>query len=221
METEIIRLVTNEKVSDVHLLTFDKKMEFEAGQWIYVVADNNDKKEKRAYSIASSPSEPLQLCVKRIEGGFMSNILCDLEPGDPIKVSKMKFGVFTVQHPKKPNIFIATGTGITPFHSIIPTLLKAGCKSPLYLFYGARTVKDLVYHSFFQDLAEKYSNFAYISILSREDWKDTGHVQDVIPKYIPSGEGKDMYVCGLMKMKKDIMNLAKKLKFDKVHYELY
>src|SRR5581483_633450 len=57
---------------------------FVAGQWVSAKEHKPDGEEiTRAYSIASPPngSSQFALCLNRVQDGFMSNLLCDLEPG--------------------------------------------------------------------------------------------------------------------------------------------
>src|SRR5205823_12141393 len=55
--------------------------EFEAGQFVSMLATNNDKTMTRAYSLASGPrgNNRFDLCLNRVEGGFFSNYLCDMQ----------------------------------------------------------------------------------------------------------------------------------------------
>jgi hypothetical protein len=61
--------------------------DFAPGQFVSMVtADSTGKSHTRAYSIASAPRRnEFDLCVNRVEGGFFSNLLCDLEAGESVK----------------------------------------------------------------------------------------------------------------------------------------
>ena len=78
----------------------------------------------RAYSIASPPGNDnrFALCLNRVQDGFMSNFLCDMKAGDEISCSG-PFGDFILRPPMRDTIFIATGTGIAPFRSMLHWLL--------------------------------------------------------------------------------------------------
>ena len=62
------------------------ELPFIAGQFISTVADDrNGKQQTRAYSLASAPrGNHFDLCLNRVEGGFFSNLLCDLEVGQTV-----------------------------------------------------------------------------------------------------------------------------------------
>src|SRR5574342_611633 len=51
--------------------------DFEPGQFLSIFVDKEGKTISRPYSIASSPTEKdaVELCIKVVEGGFMSNYL--------------------------------------------------------------------------------------------------------------------------------------------------
>jgi ferredoxin-NADP reductase len=90
-----------------------------------VKANTPDGEEMtRAYSIASPPSENghVAFCLNRVNEGFMSNHLCSLNPGDAITFQG-PFGNFILHPPMRDTLFIATGTGIAPFRSMLHWLL--------------------------------------------------------------------------------------------------
>ena len=98
-------------------------LKFEAGQFISIIvpgAGPHGRDLRRAYSIASSPeARPLELCVKLVEGGPGTNFLHQLRPGNHFR-GMAPYGDF-VYEPREGRhaCFIATGTGIAPFRSMI------------------------------------------------------------------------------------------------------
>lgn len=209
-------------------LKFARPMEFEPGQWVYLYAQREGNEVKKPYSIASPPSmmknRAMELCIKRIENGFMSNFLCDLKKGDALKITG-PYGVFGIKDNSNDKIFVATGSGIAPFRSMIPTLLENDFAKDIWLFFGVRTESDIIYNSFFSSLQSAKKNFHFVPILSRQPhWKgEKGHVQDVLPKYLDSAENKDVYICGLIPMIDEVASVLEELKFKKsqLHFEKY
>lgn len=66
----------------------------------------------RHYSITSAPGQNcLKCCVKRIEGGFVSNALHGLKVGDVVGLAP-PFGTFKMTG--KPAVLISAGIGVTP-----------------------------------------------------------------------------------------------------------
>src|SRR5215475_3836133 len=121
------RLVDSRPLSE-----FTRHLEFEVverpfgfvpGQWLSLKQTNPDGEEiTRAYSIASAPGgKRFALCLNRVQDGFMSNYLCDLEEGAEIS-GQGPFGNFILRPPLRDTIFIATGTGIAPYRSMLQWL---------------------------------------------------------------------------------------------------
>ena len=125
-------------LGSIVLLEFTKHLELEVngvtrfgfvpGQWLSVKANTPDGEEMtRAYSIASPPSENghVAFCLNRVQDGFMSNYLCSLDEGATIAFQG-PFGDFILRPPLRDTVFIATGTGIAPFRSMLHWLLAEG-----------------------------------------------------------------------------------------------
>jgi ferredoxin-NADP reductase len=130
-QTFTARLVRSATLSGVtkHLefeLPGEKRFGFVAGQWLSFKQLRPDGEElTRAYSIASPPGEDprFALCLNRVQDGFMSNFLCDMKEGEKI-ACQGPFGDFILRPPLRDTIFIATGTGIAPFRSLLHWLLS-------------------------------------------------------------------------------------------------
>ena len=109
----------------------EKRFGFVAGQWLSFRQPNTDGEEiTRAYSICSPPSDDnrFALCLNRVQGGFMSNFLCDMKEGEQVSLQG-PFGDFILRPPISDTIFIATGTGIAPFRSMLQWLFAETLKA--------------------------------------------------------------------------------------------
>jgi ferredoxin-NADP reductase len=200
--------------------------DFIAGQFVSMVAeDANGKQQTRAYSIASAPeASRFDLCVNRVEGGFFSNKLCDMEPGQEVQCHG-PHGLFTLRQPLTDSIFIATGTGVAPMRSFTQRLFPESGEDlsegrHIWLVYGTRHETELYYQKYFEKLAAERRNFHYLSSLSRphEGWEGLrGYVQDHVAEIVrrragenhfahvpntaePVGFDIHAYICGLNEM---------------------
>jgi ferredoxin-NADP reductase len=245
-------------IRSVRLSELTKHLEFEmngiprfgfvAGQWLSFKTNKPDGEEIiRAYSIASPPegNNKFALCLNRVQDGFMSNFLCDMKEGDEIRCQG-PFGDFILRPPMRDTIFIATGTGIAPFRSMLHWLfasdpeaekdgrgLPSSTNTParhqghqLYLLFGNRTEKDIYYHDEFERLAREHANFDYLPTLSRggPEWKGLrGYVQEHVPGIVAGRTDMHAYICGLDKMVKANRDLLKSLGWDRksILYEKY
>ncbi len=204
---------------------------FVPGQWLSVKANTTDGEEiTRAYSIASPPSENghVAFCLNRVQHGFMSNYLCNLDEGAKI-VFQGPFGDFILRPPLRDTVFIATGTGIAPFRSMLHWLLaESDCHQghQFWLLFGARHEQDIYYREEFERLAAEHNNFHFLPTLSRgeAEWKGLrGYVQEHLPEIVGTRTDMHAYICGLNKMIKANRELLKSLGWDRtsIRYEKY
>jgi ferredoxin-NADP reductase len=190
------RLLLSEPAQCFHLEFVVEDLErfdFGPGQFVSAVApDATGKQQTRAYSIASAPREnEFDLCVNRVEGGFFSNLLCDLKEGDTVAFHG-PHGLFTLRNPLTDGIFIATGTGIAPMRSFVQRLFPHNAESTsgarnFWLVYGTRHETEIYYQELFEKIAAEHSNFHYLTTLSRplESWHGTrGYVQEVVAQIV-------------------------------------
>lgn len=201
---------------------------FIPGQFAVVLCPKEGKLIRRAYSIASPPqlADRLELIIKRVEGGVVTHWFWTLREGDRFRV-QTPFGKFVLPETVDFDIvFVAVGTGIAPFRSMVHQMLPAGFGQKIWLLFGTRYDDKIPYHEEFLELAAKYPQFAYIPTISRPGpaWKgETGYVQTKIEKFFADPAGKRIYICGLNEMIQGVREAALKLGYrkDQVLYEKY
>lgn len=203
-------------------------MDFLPGQFAVVLCPQGNKPIRRAYSIASCPSvrDRLDLIVKLVQGGVVTNWFWTLKPGDRFRVQG-PFGKFVL--PERVDfdiVFVAVGTGIAPFRSMIQEMLPKGFKRKMWLLFGTRYDNMIPYHEEWLDLAKKHPHFAYLPTISRPTpaWcGETGYVQTKIEKFFSNPEGKRIYICGLNEMIQAVFEaaLAQGYSKEQIAYEKY
>jgi ferredoxin--NADP+ reductase len=103
--------------------TDKNKMDFEPGQRIKMYLRNESVNRK--YSIYSGNSEPhLEFLIREVNNGYMTPRLKPLKSGEELEIFGPN-GQFTLNKIDKETdkvLFVATGTGVAPFHSYIMTL---------------------------------------------------------------------------------------------------
>ena len=195
------------QTSDTHsfILELDEgNMDFKPGQHIIIVFEKDNKKVFRPYSLTSLPKDlpKFELCIKSYENGTASVYMNDKKVNDKLTFNK-PIGNLFIRNKDKENVFIATGTGITPMMGMIRELLDENSNKETWLFFGVRTSKEIIFKNEFEELASKNKIFHFIVSLSHPDreWKgEKGHVQECIEKHIKDISNKDFYVCGVPKM---------------------
>ncbi len=204
---------------------------FVPGQWLSVKTTTPAGEEMtRAYSIASPPSSNghVAFCLNRVQDGFVSNYLCSLNEGAEISFQG-PFGDFILRPPLRDTVFIATGTGIAPFRSMLHWLLAEQDRHQgrqFWLLFGARRERDIYYREEFERLVTQHANFHFLPTLSRaaEDWKGLrGYVQQHLGEIVGMRSDMHAYICGLDKMVKANREFLKTLGWDRtsIRYEKY
>jgi NAD(P)H-flavin reductase len=216
-ETYVIRFTfENEPVFD-----------FEPGQFISIFAEKDGKRISRPYSVASWPEnkEHLELAIKVVEGGFMSNYLHRVAPGTRL-ASIGPLGRFVIPEPiRQDTVFVATGTGVAPFVSMLGHIWKNNLDDGLdfYVVFGVRYLYDLIYRDLFDRWAKEHSNFHFYPTISRPetpDWKGrVGYVQKILQEEIRDHANKQVYICGLHDMVGQVKALCQNLGFGHVRFE--
>lgn len=160
-----------------------------------VAADEKGREQIRAYSIASAPrGNRFELCVNRVDSGFLSNYLADLpglDVGATIQVEG-PLGYFTLKEPVTDSILVATGTGIAPLRGFVQWLFphdgpdRSGGRD-IWLVFGTRYESEIYYRDELEALAARHANFHYLPTLSRapESWSGLrGYVQDHVAQIV-------------------------------------
>lgn len=184
-------------------------MDFMAGQYVSIKV--SEKGERRSYSIASSPgiNHGIELLLDISPQGVGSKYLEALKFGDTVSFLG-PLGLFVIQEkvPETELFFIATGSGIAPFRSMIQDLLQEKQdKRPMTLYWGLRYETDMFWETEFQELAESFSNFTFKIILSKpsDAWKlSRGRVTDLLT-VVEKSAGVGYYLCGSGPMVKDVI----------------
>jgi ferredoxin-NADP reductase len=203
---------------------------FTPGQFVSVVEPFPGKEIIRAYSIASPrDGNRFALCLNRVLDGPMSSYLFHLKPGDEVEMGE-PLGYFTLRHPGHRSVFIATGTGIAPFRSMLLEHLPKS-HPRITLLFGVRNEEGLLYRDDLEHLAKRYESFRFLPTITRptETWMGrTGRVQQHLDEAlaVPSYEDQstlDVYICGLKQMVDDVRAELKKRGFDRkqIIYEEY
>lgn len=177
---------------------------FEAGQYINIFTEIDGVRTSRPYSISSSPKQRAyyEITVARIKDGFVSDFLLDdIKVGDRFEANGPA-GVFRFQpvfHSRK-SLFLAGGSGITPFLSMTREIVDAALDRDVVMLYGCRSSGGALYDEELRAYSEKYPNFKYHLVISEKDdsWNgETGFIdRNLIKRLVPDYAERTCYICG-------------------------
>jgi CDP-4-dehydro-6-deoxyglucose reductase len=160
----------------------------------------------RNYSVASWPdgTNKFELIITYLQGGAMSEYLFkEAKIGDEF-IYRGPMGSFVLPEKIDRDIFfISTGSGISPFRSMINYVSENGIETKdIKLFFGTRTQEDICYWDEMKLLEQIVPNFEFIPVLSREEWKGkTGYVHEHYLDLIDNRKDKPLiYYCGWDRM---------------------
>lgn len=199
---------------------------FVPGQFLSITQTIGEDAITRAYSIASPPDgRNFALCANLVPDGRFSPFLFDMKPGDEIDF-KGPYGAFILRRPVADSIFVATGTGIAPFRSMLLAKLAEHADKRFTLVFGVRHEEGLLYHDEWVRMAGEFPNLRYLPTLTRPSPAWTGLEGRVHPHVIEVlGERRDMdiYICGLREMVDELRAKLKELGMDRKRliYEKY
>lgn len=177
---------------------------FEAGQYVGLVVETAGVRTSRPYSISSSPAQTAyyDLTIRRQQGGFVSDFLLDrVKAGDRFQASGPAghFHHNPLIHGRD-LVFIAGGSGVTPFMSMIREATDRGLDRAIHLVYGNRNESDIIFRDELAWRAQRHAAFTCTHVISEPSNGYTGLrgliTAEVLGRAIGSAEGKTFFLCG-------------------------
>ena len=168
---------------------------YEAGQFCTFRAEIDGAAHLRCYSMSSTPGvdTELQVTVKRVPGGLVSNWMLDhLSAGDEVDVT-LPAGVFQLTDRADEVVAFAGGSGITPVISIIKQVL-ATTDRPVRLLYANRDVDSTIFRAELDALAQAHAGRFR---LEHHHDVDGGFLDAAgARRFVEGSDGADVYICG-------------------------
>lgn len=163
----------------------------------YVNIDVPGSGQHRSYSFSTAPAEGRAgFVIKMIPGGVMSNWLARAKPGDQLTMTG-PLGSFYLREPLRPLLFLAGGTGLAPFLSMLEVLARAGSTQKIHLIYGVTRDLDLVLVDQIAAYAARLPGFTFATVVAEDasTHPRKGWVTQHMPDDLTAG-GFDLYLCG-------------------------
>ncbi len=149
---------------------FFSRVKYKSGQFLTLKIPIQNKIENRAYSLSSSPFKHnfLRITVKKVEGGLVSNYICNnFKEGQQIEVDKPAGNFFITPSARKQRNYVlfAGGSGVTPIYSIILSVLEKEPKSKITLIYANRDEASIIFRKELTELLEEHKESISIVFL--------------------------------------------------------
>ena len=165
-------------------------LRFRSGEFVMIgLLDDNGRPLLRAYSIASpSWDEELEFYSIKVPNGPLTSRLQHIKPGDQIILRPKPVGTLVIDAllPGEYLWFLATGTGIAPFASLMrdpetyekfeQVIMMHTCRTVEELEYGRRIVEDLKNDPLIGEMVE--GKLLYYPTTTREESPLMGRITD-------------------------------------------
>ena len=200
--TEIIEETPSTKTFRFQRLDGPNPM-FRPGQYINLHLDVHNVHTSRPYSISSAPdSGHLDLTIRDKDNGFVAPHLHEYARVGQEYESSAPRGNFAHEPliDGSDLVFIAGGSGITPFMSIIRDQVQKDWPLTVQLIYGCRIPTDVIFGRELTRLARKHKNFKHSLVISEppKNYRGGKGLIDAaaIKRRVKPLDGKTCYICG-------------------------
>lgn len=171
MPAKVARITQlNHDVMQIFLsLPEGRRLQFLAGQYLEILLPNG---HRRAFSIANAPhqDEQIELHIRHVAGGeFTDMVFSNLKEKAILRIHAPLGNFVLREDSPRASILVAGGTGFGPAKGIIEHSLHLGQQRPLYLYWGARSRRDLYMTKLAESWARIHPHIHYIPVLSEPD----------------------------------------------------
>jgi ferredoxin--NADP+ reductase len=219
----------------VGVQALEEPFPFEPGQYATLgLVNETGKLIQRPMSVSSSADDlsEYEFFIRLVDGGGFTPLLWEIGVGDPINIKGPK-GKFLLQPDDRRCLFVASGTGLAPFMSMLDTLRDRGQTRDVALLHGVSYEHDLAWRDELTELANG-SGFPlrYVATVSRPQgspgWTGcTGRVETILAGQLDehglTADNTTMYLCGNPEMVSAVEEIAAERGFapEQVRKELY
>jgi ferredoxin-NADP reductase len=186
----------NNHFEGIYTLEFESlngNFKYHPGQFLHLALDTDydgsgQWPDSRCFSMQSSPDEELIKITYAIKGHFTNRMKKELEPGKLVTL-KLPYGdLFSQVHNKVNTVFIAGGTGITPFLSLFTHQSFRQYTNP-HIYLGFRSKEYNIYN---EEMVRSYNSSKYLKYF----YENTEGVIDINSIYDENGKSCDYFISG-------------------------
>lgn len=179
-------------VFTLELESLGKPFKYEPGQFLHLAIDECDPAaqwpDSRCFSVQSSPNEVLIRITFAVKGKFTNLMKQELKLGKQVTL-KLPYGdLFSQPHNKVNTVFIAGGTGITPFLSLFTHESFNEYANP-QIYLGFRSEKYNIYNEELNRSCNLTKNVKLI-------YEDVDGILDINNIFSENGAKCDYFISG-------------------------
>ncbi|MCL4363027.1 hypothetical protein M1439_01095 [Candidatus Marsarchaeota archaeon] len=181
-----------------------KPMNFDPGMFAMISGVEKDTGKllvARAFSIASEPnSQDLEFFVVKEHGGHASYLTIS-KPGDRYYVVGPHGQFKYVPQEDSKVLFVAGGTGLAPFMSMIRHIKNTNAKIDAMLLYSVKFPTEIICREELERTCADLGMPLAVTVTRPQDgdqWKgETGHINgSMISRHAPDVKDRTTYICG-------------------------
>ncbi len=194
-----------DETHDVKSFRISKPEEFHFIPGQYCLLAFPDREEfsgiKKPFTFSNSPTDREYIELTITSMGRFTGELFSLNPGDRLEITG-PFGEELNFHEliQSDIVFLAGGSGITPFMSIIRYIITRDLPNHIILFYGNKSVDDTIYYRELEDMNRTRDEIQTIHTLlePEEHWRgERGLIrEEMITRYVRDPVHYLWYICG-------------------------
>ncbi|MBF5006751.1 benzoate 1,2-dioxygenase electron transfer component BenC [Diaphorobacter caeni] len=170
---------------------------FLPGQYVNIHVPGSG--QHRSYSFSSAPGAGrMTFLIKHVDSGLMSTWLKEsAASGQALKMTG-PLGSFYLRPVTRPLLFLAGGTGLAPFLSMLEVLAAQKSEQPVHMIYGVTRDQDLVLVDRLEDYAKRVPGFTFTTCVADANTahERQGYVTQHMPAQALHGGNVDVYLCG-------------------------
>jgi NAD(P)H-flavin reductase/ferredoxin len=170
---------------------------FLPGQYVNLEVPGTD--QTRSYSFSSGPrADEAAFLLRNTPTGALPTYLRErAKVGDRVQFHG-PLGSFYLRPLQRPVLFLAGGTGLAPFLSMLHKLGQDGAEHPIHLIFGVTNDADLIKMDELEQYTKQLPTFSFTCTVADEgaSYPNKGYVTRYIePEHLNGGD-VDVYLCG-------------------------
>lgn len=228
--TEITDLTADMKLFRFELIEPDE-ISFIPGQYIQLLTPVYEKSKEevyRAYSVASDPAQKniIELIIRLVPGGICTTYCFEyLKVGDTVKFNG-PYGEFRLTENDSEMVFVAGGSGMAPFVSILSDMKNKNIKRKAVYYFGANKVNELFLLDKMKRFEKDLADFKFVPVVYKpeQNWDgQTGLVTEAVESSVKNATQCEAYLCGSPGMIDAAIEILKKLGMpeNKIYYDKF